>query len=179
LRWLFLAMVGLTQLSARGETSATPEAVKASYLMLFAGYTTWPTNTFASSNSPVVIGILGADPFGEVLDKTARAHKGKRPMEVRRVRTPEEAAQCHLVFISQAESRNETQWLAALSGKPLLTVGESDRAIDHGSVVGFVSVGNRLKFDVNWSAMTKSGLRIGAEMLESAWHVHGRPHTGQ
>ena len=176
---LFLVLATWMPIPTHAETSATPEAVKASYLMLFASYTTWPSNTFASTNSPVVIGVLGTDPFGEVLDKTAHAYQGSRSMEVRRVRTPEDAAQCHLVFISQAESANESQWLAGLRSNPILTVGESSQALEHGSVVKFVAKGNRLRFEVSWSGMSRAGLKIGSEMLGSALNVYERPKLGQ
>ena len=52
-----------------------------------------PTNAFADSNAPVVIGVLGADPFGDVLDKTVKAEKG-RPLVVRRVDNVTDAARC-------------------------------------------------------------------------------------
>ena len=37
--------------------------IKAAFLYNFAQFTQWPTNAFAGPDKPLVIGILGADPF--------------------------------------------------------------------------------------------------------------------
>lgn len=178
-RWLGCLMLILAvwiPVPAFGQVAAAPEyTVKAGYLILFAGYTTWPTNRFETTNSPIVIGVIGADPFGDVLDRTAAAQTRGRPIVVQRVSSAEAAAQCHLVFISHTESRNEVAWLEQFKGKPILTVSDSDRAIEHGSVVQFVNVGKSLRFDVGWPGMKEAGIRLGSEMLDNARKVHQLP----
>ena len=173
---LVLILATWTGLPAFGQVAVAPEyTVKAGYLILFASYTTWPANRFETTNSPIVIGILGTDPFGDVLDRTAAAKTSGRPIVIRRLSTPEAAAQCHLVFISRTESRNEATWLEQFKGKPILTVSDSERAIEHGSVVQFVNVGKSLRFDVSWPGMSEAGIRLGSEMLDNARKVHQLP----
>lgn len=46
--------------------------VKAVFLFNFAQFVTWPSQP---ADAPLVIGILGDDPFGSYLDETVRGEK--------------------------------------------------------------------------------------------------------
>ena len=46
--------------------------IKAAFLLNFAKYTEWPPGGFIAANSPVRIGILGEDPFGEIMEATVK-----------------------------------------------------------------------------------------------------------
>jgi hypothetical protein len=40
------------------------------FLFNFTQFTEWPRSAFASEEAPLVIGIIGADPFGKYLEET-------------------------------------------------------------------------------------------------------------
>jgi hypothetical protein len=96
---------------------------------------------------------------------------------VRRITSTAEALDCHLVFISRVEARNEAEWLAFLRTQPILTVGESGRTIERGGVVEFVTVGGSVRFNVGLAAMEQANLRISSDMLTHARTVV-RPAAG-
>jgi hypothetical protein len=129
----------------------------------------------AATDRPIIIGVLGSDPFGPVLDQTIRAQKGTRSLEVRRVASLQQARECQVVFIGKSNARYEADWLDGLKDQPILTVGESGETIGRGGVVEFVVKNNRVRFEVSWPAMQKAGLKISALMLNSASKVHGAP----
>src|SRR5437660_11311395 len=54
------------------DLAAIESRVKAGFLYNFAKLTEWPTNSFAAADSPIVIGVLGNDPFGAILDDALR-----------------------------------------------------------------------------------------------------------
>jgi len=55
------------------QDSELPEyVVKAGFLFNFAKYVEWPADAFDKPDSPISIGIVGADPFGEDLDRALR-----------------------------------------------------------------------------------------------------------
>ena len=58
---------------------------------------------------------------------------------------------------------------------PVLTVGESPAFVQQGGGVALVRVENRLVFDVNLGAITRSGLRVSPQMLRLAREVVGAP----
>src|SRR5438552_4760843 len=43
--------------------------IKAAYLFNFAKFVEWPPRAFSSPNAPLVVGILGSDPFAGRLDR--------------------------------------------------------------------------------------------------------------
>src|SRR5438132_13855673 len=86
------------------KTTPLPEyQVKAMFLFNFAHFVTWPSQK--SSDAPLVIGILGDDPFGSYLDETVRGEKViNRPLVIQRFGRSTELTNCNILFISQSES---------------------------------------------------------------------------
>lgn len=164
-----LALAGST---LRAQPATVPEySAKAGFLTTIAHYTTWPPEAFASPDAPIVIGVLGADPFGDVLSMTAAASRGGRPLQVRRLRTPRDADGVHIVFIGKAESRNEAAWIAALKDKPILTVGESGETLARGGILEFIRAQDKIGFSVNLPAAQLAGLRLSSDLLTHARKV--------
>src|SRR6185295_556777 len=50
--------------------SVSDTQVKAAFLYNFAKFVEWPADAFPDSGSPIVIGVVGNDPFGGTLDQT-------------------------------------------------------------------------------------------------------------
>jgi hypothetical protein len=153
--------------------------LKAAYLVKFTQYTTWPATAFTSETAPLVIGVFGSSLLTADLEQEARAITGPRPVEIRVVATPDEAARCHAIFLSRADGRIEENWLQMLRGKSILTVGESDHTIEHGAVIRLVMEGKNIRFEVSRPAMEQAGLKISSDMLRYAKTVHNQalpPH---
>src|SRR5258705_7456711 len=72
-------------------------AVKAAFIFNFTKFIEWPAQTLNSS--PVfVIGILGDDPFGSLIDEVTKGKKVKgREIQIRRLKDPAEAKDCRIV----------------------------------------------------------------------------------
>ena len=172
-----VAATGLALTMAAATLSAQADSVpeynaKAGFLTAFTNYANWPLETFASTASPVMLCVLGQDPFGDVLDRTAAVSRGSRPLQVRRIRTPNDASECQVVFIAKRESRSEAAWLAALKGKPVLTVGESGQTVARGGLVEFATVRDKVAFDVNLSAAEQVGVKLSSDLLSHARKVY-------
>ena len=166
---LILALAGST---VRAQPATVPEySAKAGFLTTIARYTTWPPEAFTSPDAPIVIGVLGADPFGDVLTMTAAASRGGRPLQVRRLRAPKDADGVHIVFIGKGESRNEALWIAAIKDKPVLTVGESGETLTRGGILEFIRVQDKIGFAVNLPAAQLAGLRLSSDLLSHAKRV--------
>jgi YfiR/HmsC-like len=153
--------------------------VKAGYLLLFARYVQWPELAFTSPDAPLVIAVLGRDPFGSVLDETLREQRiGTRSVRLIRVAQPTANTRAHLVYLAGMSARDEQQWLTMLRTQPVLTVSESagaldNGALDNGAIVRLVQDGSRIRFDVDWAAAVRANLKITSPMLKSAREVRG------
>jgi hypothetical protein len=146
--------------------------IKAAFLFNFVKYVAWPERDFAAPDAPFVIGILGKDPFGKVLDQTVTGEDRKikgRLIVVKRFGSLEEIAGCHVLFITEAEQKRWPQIAQSLAGSHVLTVGEGDRfAESGGGVIGLYKEKNRIRFVINVDAARRAELTIDSSMLNLA-----------
>src|SRR5688572_6396893 len=98
--------------------------VKGAYLYNFAKFVEWP-NTATLSEKAVVIGILGKDPFGPVLEQILDGKTANnKQFIVRRALRAEELAACNIVFIGDTSDADLKATLKSLQSMPALTIGE-------------------------------------------------------
>jgi hypothetical protein len=146
--------------------------VKAGMLLNFTRYVKWPNGTFAGPDSPVVIGILGSDPFGDIIDETVEGRTSDgRPVKISRFRSANDVKDCHLLFISYAERRRQRSYLSKLAGQPVLTVGESEGFLEAGGGINLLIVKDRVKFEVNRRDTLKVGIRVSSRILALAVRI--------
>ena len=163
----------LTPGSATGqeqEMAPAPEyKIKAGFLLNFTRYVTWPERSFSGPRSPIIIGILGRDPFGDIIDETIGGRTSQsRPVTIRRFRSVSDITDCHLLFISNAERRRQKTYLAELSGRPILTVGENESFLEAGGGINLVRIRDNIKFEVNLEGTRSVGIRISSRILTLA-----------
>lgn len=170
---LLLACLGLG--SARADAPPVRETqLKAVFLFNFAQFVDWPGGAFATPDAPLVIGVLGEDPFGEVLDEVVRGERvGGRPLVVRRFRAVEEVDQCHLLFVGRSEAGRAGRILAALKGRPVLTVADMEDFAVRGGMIRFVTDRGRIRFRINLEAAKDAGLVLSSKLLRPAEIVGG------
>jgi hypothetical protein len=143
--------------------------LKAVFLCRFTQFTEWPQAAFPSADAPIVIGILGKDPFGEYLDSAVRNERvHNRPLTIQRYQRIEDAKKCHLVFISTSEEGRLQKCLADLKGQSILTVGEMEGFALRGGMIELFTERNRVRFRVNLGTAKAANLRISAKLLELA-----------
>ena len=147
----------------------TEYELKAAFLYNFAKFVEWPAGAFANESSPLAIGIIGANPFGETLERTVRNKSiGGHPLVVRPSVAPEEWKHCQILFVSSSEGRRLWEILEDLRGAPVLTVGESGHFIDNGGMIDFVIEGQKIRFEINRHAASAAGLKISSKLLSLA-----------
>jgi hypothetical protein len=143
--------------------------LKAVFLFNFAQFVEWPQGEFADPATPLVIGVLGQDPFGAYLDATVRGETvNGRPLAVRRYRRVEEITNCQILFVSQPEQGHLGAILDSLKGRSVLTVGDVERFAPHGGMIGFVTDRNRIRLRINLDAARAANLTISSKLLRPA-----------
>lgn len=148
----------------------TPEyQLKAVFLFNFAQFVEWPSKAFAGSGTPLVIGVLGEDPFGPYLDETVRGETAKdHPLVVRRFRRVEDITACHILFVSQSDEDHLKAVLDSLKGRSVLTVSDGDRFVSRGGIIGFVNEQRRIRLRINLAAARAADLTISSKLLRPA-----------
>lgn len=155
---------------AAGQTVRAPASeVQAVFLFHFAQFVDWPPEAFADPKAPLVIGILGKDPFGPFIDETVKGETVRgRAFRVDRYRRLDEVKDCHILFISQSESKRLEGILAALKDRPILTVS-NDVVLDRqGGIIRFILDESRIRLSIDLEAAQAARLTFSSKLLRSA-----------
>lgn len=167
-----LLLVGTASLRAQPADSGSKTAIQAGYLHTFTKYTEWPTNVFSNTNAPIVIGVLGDDPFGSILDQSVTNRTSQeRKVVVRRARDVKALLDCQVVFISRSEKARLPGILATLRQAPVLTVCDEDAFFQQGVMIKYSLVKDRVHFEVKLDPAERAGIKFGSGMLGSAKRV--------
>ena len=154
--------------------------VKAAYLYYFSTYVDWPPESFSRTGEPLVVGVLGADPFGAILDDTLRGKTtNTRKLVVKRFQNIKEARDSHILFISTSERDRLPSILKALEGAAVLTVGELDQFASRGGQIAFRMEDKKVRFDINVAAVERARLKISAQLMKLGRIVEGSGRQGK
>jgi len=160
-------LFGVFTPKASAERSVSSEyQVKAVFLFNFAQFVDWPARAFAKNDAPLVIGILGDDPFGPYLDDLVKGEKvGARPLVVRRVQRPEEIMESHILFVSRSVASNLPRILGQLKGHSILTVSDVDNFNRLGGIVRLATEAGKIRLKISVEAAKAADLTISSKIL--------------
>jgi len=146
------------------DASAREYQIKAAFLYKFASFVKWPAEAFSGDTSHMVVGVLGKDPFGAVLDQSLKEPAGGRSFVVKRFKEIGEVAPCHILFISSSEQKNFPQILGGLQGA-VLTVSDVPGFAEQGGIINLPSEKHKIRVEVNLEQSKKLGLKINSQLL--------------
>jgi len=165
---LSLALLLPADASAQ-ESQPSEYQVKAAFLFNFAKFVEWPSESFPNVTSPMVIGILGDNPFGSDLEQTIQNKTiNNRPLVVKLLHSLIEATNCHILFISNSENKRLPEIIQTLRGTAVLTVGETGQFIETGGIINFVQEASKIRFQINDDAAKTARLKISSKLLSLA-----------
>lgn len=151
--------------------------VKAAFLYNFVKFVQWPRNGPAGED-PIEVAVLGQDPFGTRLDETLAGKTADgRPFLVKRVRVAREAEAADVLFLAARMDESPQKVLAALAGRPILTIGDSPELDNAGAVILMVVEDRRVRFDVDLAAAARNGLTVSSHLLRLARRVKEAPQA--
>ncbi|HEY1663277.1 MAG TPA: YfiR family protein [Verrucomicrobiae bacterium] len=157
------------QMTCAQENISTEYKFKAVFMFHFAQFVDWPTNAFSSAQSPLVIGVLGDDPFDDFLDATVHGENvNGHPLVVERYHDLASVKDCQILFISASEESQLGRVLAGLKGKTILTVSDIDSFPENGGIIGFATIQNKIHFRINTDAARDAGLTFSSKLLRLA-----------
>lgn len=164
--WLLTCSI----LFVSAQTPVAPEyQVKAVFLFNFTHFVEWPSTSFASDQSPLVIGILGENPFGAYMENVVSGEKvNDHPLVVYHYENLEEINTCHILFINKTETNNLSDILTSLKGKNILTVSDTPDFMQQGGMVRFFTRNNKINLQINLNATKLTKLEISSKLLRLA-----------
>ncbi|HWH67816.1 MAG TPA: YfiR family protein [Candidatus Sulfotelmatobacter sp.] len=163
------SLIALGALTLCGQGVSREYQLKAVFLYRFAQFVDWPPTAFPTRDSPIVIGVLGRDPFGELLEAAVRNERvGDRRLTVHHYQRVQDIKQDQILFISASEDGRLEKIFTDLKGRSILTVGETENFALRGGMVQFFTQQNRIRFRINLKAARAAHLQLSSKLLELA-----------
>lgn len=169
-RYILLALLFIGGYDLQAQMGPVPQSeVKAVFLYNFTGFVEWPGASFTDANAPLVIGVWGDNPFGNYLnDVIANEKKTTHPLQVKYFTRVEDIKNCHILFINKQKPEQISQAITLLKGTSVLTVGDSPDFVKSGGMIRFLNQDNKVRLQINMSAVKNSELAISSKLLRLA-----------
>lgn len=173
-----LALLGPAALlaAAPAHAQASEDAVKAAFVPKFARYIDLPASVQPAPAEPFYLCIIGRDPFGALIDKSAGAETiDGHPVAVRRFAStdPEAVTGCDLAFLAGADDAATQRMIETLRRQPTLTITDSRWGKARG-MIHFVVTGGRVRFHIDEAQAAARGIGISSRLLALAVDVKQR-----
>ena len=167
---LALAWLTVSGAAAARDSVTLEYQVKAAFLFNFGKFVNWPAADFADTNAPLVIGVLGNNPFhGDLKNMIAGKNIEGHPVVFRQFTAPESVRNCNILFVSQSAQKYAPAILAAIRGAKVLTVTENlPHLAGSGFAINFVLAQDNIRFEINSPAVAQSGLAISSKLMSLA-----------
>lgn len=168
--------MAITPAFAADSTGSKEYQLKAAFIYNFTKFVEWPPQSFTQTNSPIVIGILGRNPFDDELEKIVKErYVNGRGIVVKHITSPPGPEPFHLVFVSNGEEEKWAEVLKSFQKTAVLTVGESEKFALSGGMINFIRQADKVRFEINQDSTEEAGLKINAQLLKLATSVRRKP----
>ena len=160
---ILLAYSGYSANIAANTNIAKSEQIKAGFLLHFASFVKWPTES-----DTINICIVGRDPFGTFLKsmlETRPTNRQGNRVTLRRLQVGQDVSHCQILFVTQ-QSVNSIFWKTLPPKHSILLVSDYKHFEDNGGIVFFFEKNKRLRIAVNLEEARKHNLHISSELLK-------------
>ena len=156
--------------STRAQSSASSEyLIKAGFIYNFAKLMEWPAPVFPQPNSPIVIAILGTDPFQGTLDSVLRGKQvNGRDFVVKHLKWGDDLKGCNIIFVSSSEKAHFDDFFHQIHGLPILTIGDTPGFAESGGIINFVLEDDKVRFEIDVDAARQANINISSRLLALA-----------
>lgn len=154
-------------LSQTDPAKASRMKLQGIYLYSFAKNVYWPS---AYNTGDFTIGIYGSK---DLFDQLSANFQGKMTGSQKIIfdfyESTSDIADCHLLFVSKEETSVISKVKKVMDVKTLLVTELTDISNSNSSMINFVYVQSRLKFQLNKSEAEKNNFKIGQTLTKLAY----------
>lgn len=156
----------LSFFTALGQEEKPMYELHSAMLFNFMKYIQWPNEADAGE---FVLGVLGEDD----VFKTMKARydgkpKGPKKYVVKKLANAAEAATCQVVYLGKYKNKEFEGIKAAIAGKSILTITDSNNLGQKGSCINFKVIDGKLKFEINNASISGASLKVSSQLSSLA-----------
>lgn len=168
IRIIFASILFLATTNTMADSISAPEdRIKAAYIFQFIQFTTWP-DTSEFQGPYFNICVLGKESINEPLKLLHSRQIGGKQIKVIFLQDLNDSNTCKILYITKSKKHDLNNILAYLQKMPVLSVSSIDGFAKDGGIIGFVSINNKVRLQINRSNTHSNDIRISAKLLEVA-----------
>jgi len=163
--------------------------VKAAFLYNFMNFVDWPEEKSSDSNEPIIVGIIGSDPFGGAFEPVKNKKVKGKNVVIRRFeglkeqkesdekdqeelnQEVEAIRECHVLFICRSEEKKLKKTINLVKENNVLTVSDIEGFLEAGGIINFVMEDQKVRFEINVTAAKRAKVKIRSQLLRLAKRV--------
>lgn len=171
-------IVNISHATAESELSREYK-IKAVLIYRFTKFIEWTPESFSDNQDPLILSIIGNDPFSKSIDALHGKNVKGRKLLVKRITGIEDIDKSHILFIAQSEKERLTEILQTTRELCVLTIGDMEGFSNQGGIINFFMVENTVRFEINVAAAQEAGLEIRPSLLNLAKVVGNKKRNGK
>jgi hypothetical protein len=132
----------------------------------FLKYIEWPAE---AKSGDFVIGVYGDNNVFETLNKWyGSKDKMGQKIVIKKFNSSAEVGNCHILYLGSSKSNDFDGLKTKLTGTTTLMITDRKGLGEKGSGINFKMEGNKLKFEMNQSAMEAARLKVSSQLSSMA-----------
>lgn len=172
----FILIIGLIGFCLSFSTNAAAGIfneyqVKAVFLYNLTHFITWPETAFQGDDAPFIVGIMGENPFGDMLQKVLEKERvNGRPIVLILYIDCEQLQQrpCHMLFLADPKDLFYPNLMLTARSSHILTISDVPGFVQKGGVINLVRSNRRIEIEINQQEAKRTGVEISAQLLNLA-----------
>lgn len=138
--------------------------IKAVFIYNFTQFVEWSPESFESPESPLVIGVLGENVFGQYLEEAVAGERYKsRQIMIKYYETTKDIGNCHILYVGSLPVPAKVKGQRAI-----LTIGEQPDFMKQNGLIRFYKDRKKVRIEINAQGASDAGLTISSKLLQLA-----------
>jgi hypothetical protein len=132
------------------------------FILNFARTVQWPAE---KGTGDFIIGVLNSPKVAEEL-RTVAATKsvGTQKIKVKEYTNADQVEACHILLLPSLKASVFASLIGKLINAPTLIITDTEGLATKGGGINFLSVDNKMKFELNSEAIEKRGLKVPSSL---------------
>lgn len=116
-----------------------------------------------------VVIVYNDNQFSTLLEEVYINRKIKnKKVEILHVSILDDISDCSILYVSKVDKSRLSEVIRIANHKRILTISGTEGFAQQGVAINFVTVGGRLKFEINQKALNDAGIKASARLLSLA-----------
>jgi hypothetical protein len=166
MKTFFLSCLSILVIESTSAQERPTHEIHAAMVYNFIKYIQWPDE---GSGGDFVLGVIGDDNVFNTLKQWYDGKpKGNKKYVVKKLASAAESADCQVVYIGKAKSKEFEAVKTSTAGKSVLTVTDGIGLGQRGSCINFKVIEGKLKFELNQGVVGSSNLKVSSQLSSMA-----------